>query len=341
MNTLLVTGGAGFIGSNFVRYLIERYPECRVIVLDALTYAGNPANLEGLEQTGRMEFIHGNIGDRTLVDTLMKRVDAVVNFAAESHVDRSILNADTFIETNIRGTFVLLESARQHEIERFHQISTDEVYGDVPHGSSLETDPFRPRSPYASSKAGAELLALSYYTTYKLPVVITRGGNTIGPYQYPEKVVPVFITNALEDKPLPVYGKGTAVRSYLYVEDHCAGIDLTLRKGQPGEAYNIGTAFEISGLTLVDRILAGLGKPPSLRQFVTDRPGHDLRYSLDCAKIGTLGWKPRYSFDEMIERTIRWYIDHESWWRAIKNDQDYQTYYRCQYHERTQTPSTS
>lgn len=341
MNRILITGGAGFIGSNFARHLIERHPDCRIIVLDALTYAGNPANLAGLEESGRFEFVHGNICDRTVVDTVMKRVDAVVNFAAESHVDRSILNADAFIETNFKGTFVLLESARQHEIERFLQVSTDEVYGDVPEGSSLETDPFRPRSPYAASKASAELLALSYYTTYKLPVVITRGGNTIGPYQYPEKVVPVFITNALEDKPLPVYGKGAAVRSYFYVEDHCTGIDLVLRRGLPGEPYNIGVNLEVSGLTLVNRILELVGKPESLRHFVVDRPGHDLRYSLDCAKIGALGWQPAHAFDTMLERTVRWYIDHADWWRAIKNDQGYQAYYRRQYHERSHTPSTS
>lgn len=341
MDAILVTGGAGFIGSNFTRYFLNHHPQCRVIVLDALTYAGNLTNLEGLEATGRFEFVHGDIGDRTVVDQVMAKVDAVVNFAAESHVDRSILNAGAFIESNFKGVFVLLESSRTHRIHRFLQVSTDEVYGDVPTGSSLESDPFRPRSPYAASKASAELLVQSYFTTYALPVIITRGGNTIGPYQYPEKVVPVFITNALEDKSLPVYGKGTAIRSYLDVEDHCAGIDLAFRSGLPGEAYNIGTNFEVNGLTLVDRILALLGKPDSLRQFVTDRPGHDLRYSLDCAKIGTLGWAPTFSFDQMLERTVRWYVDNTPWWQAIKRDQGYQAYYHQQYEKRSHTPSTA
>jgi dTDP-glucose 4,6-dehydratase len=340
MNAILITGGAGFIGSNFTRYFLEHYPACRVVVLDALTYAGSLANLEGLEHTGRFEFIHGNICDRGLVDGVISRVDAVINFAAETHVDRSILNADAFIETNFKGTYTLLEAARQYKVQRFLQVSTDEVYGDVPHGASVETDPFRPRSPYAASKASAELLTQSYYTTYGVPVLITRGGNTIGPYQYPEKVVPVFITNALEDKPLPVYGRGAAVRAYMYVEDHCAGIDLVLHDGQPGEAYNIGTRIEINGLTLVDRILDLVNKPKSLRQFVTDRPGHDLRYCLDCTKIHRLGWKPVYSFEDMLEQTVRWYQTHASWWRAIKNDQAYQAYYRLQYRERSDTHST-
>lgn len=341
MDAILVTGGAGFIGSNFTRYFLNHHPESRVIVLDALTYAGNLTNLHGLEATGRFEFVHGDIGDRRLVDQVMARVDAVVNFAAESHVDRSILNAGAFIESNFKGVFVLLESSREHRIHRFLQVSTDEVYGDVPVGSSRENDPFRPRSPYAASKASAELLVQSFYTTYDLPVIITRGGNTIGPYQYPEKVVPVFITNALEDKTLPVYGEGTAIRSYLYVEDHCAGIDLALWSGLPGESYNLGTNFEVNGLSLVERILDLLGKPKSLRQFVTDRPGHDLRYSLDCAKIGILGWRPKFSFEEMLEGTVRWYVDNEPWWRAIKLDQGYQAYYRQQYEERTHTPSTA
>ena len=341
MESILVTGGAGFIGSNFTRYLLDEYgnddtsPACRVIVLDALTYAGNTANLEGLEDTGRFEFIHGNICDRTVVDSVMQRVDAVVNFAAETHVDRSILDADTFIETNYKGTYTLLEAARRFEVSRYVQISTDEVYGHVPHGASKETDGFNPRSPYAASKAGAEFLVQSYVTTYDLPALITRGGNTVGPYQYPEKVVPVFITNAMEDKPLPVYGDGTAVRAYMDVLDHCTGIDLVLREGQPGEAYNIGVNIEINGLTLVDRILALLDKPASLRQFVTDRPGHDLRYSLDCTKIQSLGWQPQYGFDEMLARTVRWYQEHEVWWRTIKDHQGYRDYYRKQYEERS------
>lgn len=335
MQAILVTGGAGFIGSNFVRYTLNTHASCRVVVLDALTYAGNLANLEGLDATGRFEFVHGNICDPDIVDRVVSRVDAVVNFAAETHVDRSILDPHAFIETNLKGVYVLLEAARRRRTSRFVHVSTDEVYGDVPHGSSKETDTLSPRSPYAASKAGSDLLALSYFTTYNLPVVVTRGGNTIGPYQYPEKVVPVFITNALENKPLPVYGKGQAVRCYMYVDDHCAGIDLALRKGQPGEAYNIGVSVETNGLTLVERILTLLGKPISLRQFVADRPGHDLRYSLDCAKLRALGWQPKYTFDEMLEKTVQWYVENESWWRAIKAQKSYRDYYRRQYEERT------
>lgn len=334
MKDILVTGGAGFIGSNFTRYLLNKYEDCKVIVLDAMTYAGNPANLADLNTTGRLEIIEGDICDRALVDKIMPRVEAVVNFAAESHVDRSILNPSAFIETNYNGVYTLLEAARDANIKRFLQVSTDEVYGDVPEGDSIESDPFAPRSPYAASKAGAELLVQSYFTTYGLQTLITRGGNTIGPYQYPEKVVPVFVTNAMEDKPLPVYGEGKAIRSYMYVLDHCSGIDLVLREGQAGESYNIGTNIEINGLTLVDRILDALHKPKSLRQFVTDRPGHDLRYSLDCSKVKNLGWSPEYSFDAMIDASVAWYTEHEDWWRAIKDKQDYKSYYKKQYHDR-------
>jgi len=335
MKSILVTGGAGFIGSNFARYFLEKHPESHVVVLDVLTYAGNTSNLEGLEKTGRFSFIQGDICDKPVVESIVQDVDAIVNFAAESHVDRSILNPDAFVETNFKGTHVLLEAARKFEVERYLQVSTDEVYGHVPQGASKESDSFHPRSPYAASKAGAELLALSYVTTYNLPVLITRGGNTIGPYQYPEKVVPVFVTNALEDKALPVYGDGSAVRGYMYVEDHCAGIDRVLHKGQPGEAYNIGTDIEINGLTLVDRVLSVLEKPQSLRQFVADRPGHDLRYSLDCSKIGELGWQPQYSFDRMMDVTVRWYQENEAWWRAIKEKASYRDYYKKQYEERS------
>ncbi len=334
MEVILVTGGAGFIGSNFTRYLLEQDLSCKVIVLDALTYAGNLANLDNLHETGRLEFVEGDICNRNLLDTILPRVDAVVNFAAESHVDRSILNPSAFIETNYKGVYTLLEAARESGVQRFLQVSTDEVYGDVPVGDSVETDAFAPRSPYAASKAGADLLVLSYFTTYGLPTLITRGGNTIGPYQYPEKVVPVFVTNAIENKALPVYGEGKAIRSYMYVMDHCAGINLVLQRGQPGEAYNIGTNIEINGLTLVDRILDALDKPKSLREFVTDRPGHDLRYSLDCSKLKDLGWSPAYSFDEMLAHSVQWYVDHPAWWELIKNKKEYKDYYNKQYHER-------
>jgi dTDP-glucose 4,6-dehydratase len=334
MKVIFVTGGAGFIGSNFTRYLLQQDTTCKVIVIDALTYAGNLANLADLQEASRLEFIEGDICDRALLDTILPRVDTVVNFAAESHVDRSILNPSAFIETNYKGVYTLLEAARENDIQRFLQVSTDEVYGDVPVGVSLESDAFAPRSPYAASKAGAEMLVQSYFTTYNLPTLITRGGNTIGPYQYPEKVVPVFVTNAIENKPLPVYGEGKAIRSYMDVRDHCAGIYLVLQKGEPGEAYNIGTNIEINGLMLVDRILDELDKPKSLRQFVTDRPGHDLRYSLDCRKINALGWSPAYLFDDMLTHAVQWYVEHPDWWHSIKNNQDYKAYYKKQYHER-------
>ena len=334
MDAMLVTGGAGFIGSNFVRYVLNRYPGSHVVVLDALTYAGNPSNLDDCGNSDRLRFIHGDIRDRTLVDEVMHGVDAVVNFAAESHVDRSILDPSGFIETNYNGVFVLLEAARSLEIKRFLQASTDEGYGHVPSGLSVESDAFAPRSPYAASKAAADLLVQSYYTTYGLPVLITRGGNTIGPYQYPEKVLPVFITNALEYKPLPVYGDGSAVRSYMYVEDHCSAIDQVLRSGQPGIACNVGTNYEVSGRALADRVLNKLDRPAGLREFVPDRSGHDLRYALDCGRIRSLGWKPEYDFETMLDKTVRWYVDHQPWWQEITNDSGYKSYYRKQYHER-------
>ncbi len=334
MDGMLVTGGAGFIGSNFVRYVLNRYPGAHVVVLDALTYAGNPANLDDCGNSDRLRFIQGDIRDRTRVDEAMHGVDAVINFAAESHVDRSIHDPSGFIETNYNGVFVLLETARRLEVKRFLQVSTDEVYGHVPSGFSVESDAFAPRSPYAASKAAADLLVQSYYTTYGLPVLITRGGNTIGPYQYPEKVLPVFITNALGYKPLPVYGDGSAVRSYMYVQDHCSAIDQVLRSGQPGTAYNVGTNYEVSGRDLADRVLDKLERPASLREFVPDRSGHDLRYALDCGRIRSLGWKPAYDFETMLDKTVRWYVDHQPWWQEIMNDSGYKSYYRKQYHER-------
>ncbi len=334
MSAMLVTGGAGFIGSNFVRYVLNRRPGTRIVVLDALTYAGNLANLDDCGGSDRLRFMHGDIRDRDAVDEAMRGVDTVVNFAAESHVDRSILDPSSFIETNYHGVYVLLEAARRQEVRRFLQVSTDEVYGHVPAGFSVESDAFAPRSPYAASKAGAELLAQSYHTTYGLPVLITRGGNTVGPYQYPEKVLPLFITNALEYKPLPVYGDGSALRSYLYVEDHCSGIELVLRNGEPGNAYNVGTNYEVSGRDLAGRILEILGRPAELREFVPDRSGHDLRYSLDCGSIRSLGWSPALDFDTTLERTVQWYVDHQPWWQEIRNESGYRSYYRKQYHER-------
>jgi dTDP-glucose 4,6-dehydratase len=334
MDAMLVTGGAGFIGSNFVRYALNHCPDTRVVVLDALTYAGNLTNLDDCGDSDRLRFIQGDIRDPSQVDEAMRGVDTVVNFAAESHVDRSILDPSSFIETNYNGVYVLLEAARRLEVKRFLQVSTDEVYGHVPAGLSAESDPFAPRSPYAASKAAADLLVQSYYTTYGLPVLITRGGNTVGPYQYPEKVLPLFITNALEYKPLPVYGDGSAVRSYLYVEDHCSAIDLVLRSGQPGNAYNVGTDFELNGRDLADRILQILDRPANLREFVPDRSGHDLRYALDCSSIRSLGWSPAFDFDTMLNGTVQWYVDHRPWWQEIRNEDSYRSYYRKQYHER-------
>lgn len=334
MDAMLVTGGAGFIGSNFVRYALNHCPDTRVVVLDALTYAGNLSNLDDCGDSDRLRFIQGDIRDPSQVDEAMRGVDTVVNFAAESHVDRSILDPSSFIETNYNGVYVLLEAARRLEVERFLQVSTDEVYGHVPAGLSAEGDPFAPRSPYAASKAAADLLVQSYYTTYGLPVLITRGGNTVGPYQYPEKVLPLFITNALEYKPLPVYGDGSAVRSYLYVEDHCSAIDRVLRSGQPGNAYNVGTNWEVNGRDLADRILQILDRPANLREFVPDRSGHDLRYALDCSNIRSLGWRPAFDFDTMLNGTVQWYVDHRPWWQEIRNEDSYRSYYRKQYHER-------
>ena len=337
MDAMLVTGGAGFIGSNFVRYALNHRPETQVVVLDALTYAGNLANLEDCGGTERLRFIHGDIRNRDTVDDAMRGVDTVVNFAAESHVDRSILDPAAFIEPNYTGVYVLLEAARRLEVKRFLQVSTDEVYGHVPSGLSVESDALAPRNPYAASKAGAELLVQSFYTTYGLPVLITRGGNTVGPYQYPEKVLPLFITNALEYKPLPVYGDGSAVRNYLYVEDHCSAIDRVLRSGEPGNAYNVGTNCEVSARDLAGRVLETLDRPADLCEFVPDRSGHDLRYAMDCGRIRALGWRPALDFDTLLDRTVQWYVTHRPWWREIRNESGFRSYYRKQYDERCQS----
>jgi dTDP-glucose 4,6-dehydratase len=330
---LLVTGGAGFIGSNFARYVLGRYPDDQVTVLDKLTYAGNPRNVADLQGHPRFRFVQGDIADADLVAPLVDGADAVVNFAAETHVDRSILDAGAFIETDVRGTWVLLEAARRTRLGRYLQVSTDEVYGHVPTGASVETDPLAPRSPYAASKAGGDLLVLAYKTTYDLPVVITRGSNNIGPYQFPEKVVPVFVTNAIDDQPLPIYGDGGALRDYVYVADHCAGIDTALRRGAPGEVYNVGAGNEINTVVLARAILRRLGKQESLMQFVPDRPGHDRRYSVDCSKLRALGWTPDYTFEAALEATVDWYVQNQDWWRPLKSG-EYLDYYRRNYGNR-------
>ena len=335
MKSILVTGGAGFIGSNFVRYMLRKYKDYRIIVLDALTYAGNRENLSDLEGDPRYFFYHGDICDEKVVDNLMSNVDAVVNFAAETHVDRSILEAGAFIQTDIRGTFVLLEAAKKYNIERFLHISTDEVYGSIEKGSFKESDPLEPNSPYSASKAGADLLVRSYHVTYGVPTLITRSSNNFGPYQYPEKLIPLFVTNAIDDQPLPLYGDGKNVRDWLYVIDNCEAIDLVLHKGKVGEVYNIGARNEKENIYITETILEILGKPRSLIKYVKDRPGHDRRYSVDISKIQALGWKPRHAFREALEMTVKWYVENETWWRRIKEKQEeYKKFYQKYYSER-------
>lgn len=328
--TILVTGGAGFIGANYVRHVLATYPDAKVINLDKLTYSGNLTNLRDVENDARYEFVHGDIADENTVNPLVERADIVVNFAAESHVDRSILDPHIFLRTNIDGPYALLEAARKYGVERFLQVSTDEVYGEVMTGHSAEDDTLLPRSPYSASKAGGELLARSYYVTYGVPVLITRGSNTIGPYQYPEKVVPLFVTNAIDDQPLPIYGPGTAVRDYMHVEDHCRGIDHVLQHGELGEAYNIGANNEVNTLQLAAAICAALEKPESLVRHVKDRPGHDQRYAVDTRRLRSLGWKLERPFESALEQTISWYRDNEWWWRPIKTG-EYAQWYESHY----------
>ena len=334
MKTLLVTGGCGFIGSNFIHYLLAKYPDYRVVNLDKLTYAGNPANLASLADDRRYRFVEGDICDRAAVDALVAEADMVVNFAAESHVDRSIMGGAEFVHTNFNGTYELLESAKEHGVERFHQISTDEVYGSIDEGAWTEEWPLAPRNPYSATKASAELLVRSYHITHGLPVVTTRASNNIGPYQYPEKRVPLYITNALDDQPLPIYGDGSQVRDHLFVEDHCAAIDLVLHAGADGEVYNVGGENDATGLEVARLIVERLGKDEGLLQFVGDRTGHDQRYALDSSKVAALGWKPASDFRAAMERTIDWYVANQNWWREIKERQDYRDYYQRNYGNR-------
>jgi dTDP-glucose 4,6-dehydratase len=333
MVKVLVTGGAGFIGSNFVRYALAAHADWQVTTLDKLTYAGRLENLESVRDEPRHRFVRGDVADRAVAAPLVKDSDIVVHFAAETHVDRSIKNAGEFITTDVYGTFVLLEAARENpSLRRFVQISTDEVYGSVPHGSSKETDELRPRNPYSASKAGADRLAYSYWATYDVPVVITRASNNYGPNQFPEKLIPLFITNLLDDIPVPLYGDGQNERDWLHVDDHCRGVDLLIDNGQPGEVYNIGGGNQIKNVDLTHRILELVGKPASLIKPVADRPGHDRRYSLDTSKLESLGWKPRERFDGGLARTVQWYRDNERWWRPIKDhDPEFRKYYQGQY----------
>jgi dTDP-glucose 4,6-dehydratase len=336
---VLVTGGAGFIGSHLVHRLLSR-PEHVVVNLDALRYSGNLNNLSNLNGHSRYVFVEGDICDQETVVALMRthRIEGVINCAAETHVDRSILEPGSFARTDVVGTGVLLEEARRVGVRRFLQVSTDEVYGNVETGMSTEDDPLAPRSPYSASKAGGDLLALSYWTTYQFPVLVTRGSNTYGPNQYPEKFVPLFVTNAIDDELLPLYGDGRNRRDWLAVEDHCAAIEYVFLHGTPGMVYNVGGGNERENLQVAERILDLLGKSRALLRFVTDRPGHDRRYAVDCGRLRRLGWSPAVSFDDGLEATVRWYQDHESWWRSIKSG-EFRRYYEEQYRRRLEESS--
>ena len=330
LKRLLVAGAAGFIGSNFVRLLRRTRPEVAITVLDKLTYAGNLANLVEFEGQPGYRFVQGDICDAPLVNSLAAEVDAIVNFAAETHVDRSLMDPFSFIETDVRGTAVLCEAARRHGHEVFLLVSTDEVYGDVSEGRSTETDPLRPRSPYSASKAGGEHIARAYAESFGLPLLVTRGSNNYGPYQYPEKLISVLITNAIDDLPLPLYNDGSAVRDYIYVDDHCRAIDQVLHEAPLGSVHNVGTGAETSGLQVAEAVLEIMGKPQSLIQFVADRPGHDYRYAVDISRITALGWEPQVTFGEGLQRTVRWYQDHPEWWRPLKSG-EYWEYYKRNY----------
>jgi dTDP-glucose 4,6-dehydratase len=340
---ILVTGGCGFIGSNFIRHLFEsRGDAVSVVNLDKLTYAANPANLADVADRPNYEFVRGDIADPDVVRLAMRGCDAVVNFAAETHVDRSLLGDASFIETDVRGVFVLLEEARRVGVRRFVQISTDEVYGSIVSGSFHEESPLNPRNPYAASKAGGDRLAYSYWASYGLPVVITRASNNYGPHQYPEKLIPLFVTNAIDDRALPLYGDGRNVRDWLYVKDHAAAIDFLLDAGEPGETYNVAGGNEAENIEITRKVLELLGKPEGLIRFVDDRPGHDRRYSLDAGKLARLGFRCATPFADGLEETVRWYATREDWWRPIKEkDAAYEEFYRSQYRDRLATSSAT
>lgn len=341
---LLVTGGAGFIGSNFIRYILTKFSDYEVTNLDKLTYAGNLENLEDVEKEygKRYTFVKGDICDEKIVNKLAKNVDCIINFAAESHVDRSILSAGSFIKTDVYGTYILLESARKYKHKKYIQISTDEVYGSIEKGAFTEESSLKPNSPYAASKSAADMLARSYFVTYNLPVVIVRSSNNFGPYQYPEKIIPLFVTNALENKPLPLYGDGKNIRDWLYVLDNCEAINLVLDEGKPGEIYNVAGGNELNNLELTTKIIEILSSLTQkhknaitqLVTFVKDRPGHDRRYSLDSTKIKKeLNWLPKYNFEQALKDTVTWYKMNPNWWKKIKEKQkEYQEFYKKQYH---------
>ncbi|KXK21302.1 MAG: dTDP-glucose 4,6-dehydratase [Chloroflexi bacterium OLB15] len=332
MKNILVTGAAGFIGSAFARYMVHAYPQYNIIVYDKLTYAGNLENLLPISDEPNYRFVQGDIADRAVVQRSFNEyeIDTVVNFAAESHVDRSILQADAFIHTDVVGVYILLDTAKQHGIERFLHVSTDEVYGDIHAGFSVETDGFAPNSPYAASKAGGEMMVRAYHITHGMNTVVTRGSNTYGPYQYPEKLLPFFITEAIDDHRLPVYGDGKQVRDWLFVEDHVTGIDTALHHGKAGEAYNIAGEDLHENIDVTHRLLSLLGKSENLIKHVPDREGHDRRYAMNCDKLRALGWKQQFNFTDGLEATVNWYRDNAWWWRKIKTG-DYLEYYRQQY----------
>jgi dTDP-glucose 4,6-dehydratase len=336
MVKVLVTGGAGFIGSNFVRYALDAHPDWHITNLDKLTYAGRMETLNDVITNPRHTFVHGDIADAAIAGPLVKASDIVVHFAAETHVDRSILEAGEFIKTDVIGTFVLLEAARHASgLRCFLQISTDEVYGSVPEGSSVETDELRPRNPYSASKAGADRLAYSYWATYNLPVMITRASNNYGPFQFPEKMIPLFISNAIDNVPVPLYGEGLNIRDWLHVMDHCRGVDMVIERGTRGEVYNIGGGNEVRNVDLTHMLLRLADRDTSLVRKVQDRQGHDMRYSLDTSKLRTLGWKPHVAFEEGLKDTVDWYRKNEWWWRPIKEtDPAFRAYYQTQYGSR-------
>ena len=336
---LLVTGGLGFIGSSFIRYRLEHDPSCSIVNLDCQTYSGNPENLRDIENNPRYRWVKGDIVDAEVVGPLMQEAECVVHFAAESHVDRSILDSSAFLRTNVQGTHVLLEAAKKYGIELFVHVSTDEVYGSVEKGESVESDPLEPNSPYAASKAASDLLVRSYHVTHKLPTIITRCSNNFGPYQFPEKALPLLMTNALEEKPFPLYGSGENVRDWIYVLDHAKAISFLIRKGNVGEIYNIGGTYSAQNKILFTKILELMQKPASLLHIVADRPGHDKRYALNCDKLKRLGWSPETPFEAALEQTINWYCERTDWWQPLKYGTDFQHYYTSQYASRAMKTS--
>lgn len=327
---ILVTGGAGFMGSNFIRYVLAKYPDYEVINLDKLTYAGNLANVKDLESNPRYSFVQGDIADEaTLEPIFSKGLDAVLNYAAETHVDRSVVDPKSFIMTDVLGTYALLEAVRNHKVGKYVQVSTDEVFGSIENGSFTEKSPFEPNSPYSASKAGGDHLCRAYFYTFGTPAIVTHSCNFVGPYQYPEKFIPLAITNLIAGKKIPLYGDGKNVREWIYTEDHCAAIDAVLHHGKPGEVYNIGTGEEVENIDIARKLVGAFGRDETAIEYVKDRPGHDRRYSIDSTKLRTdLGWSPRFSFDDALERTIEWYRANEEWWRPLKGDKWFEEQYR-------------